>query len=175
MKNKLFIFLALALSLSACVTNPTRTSQALAKDRELPFRDASMMENAVTRYGISIAVTMADQDLQKDMFASSLEANGYIPLLVTVTNNAPQKVLLRAQETLLMTKAGQVSQTDADTLKKDIRDKASIGSAIGVPGNMYELLTKQMKEAVNTNFFKKSLREGVVYPGQSVSGFVFFV
>ncbi len=174
MKNKLFILVILVLSLSACATSPDRTKQALAKDRELPFRDASMMENSVTKYGISIAATRVEKSMQKEMFASNLESNGYISLLVTVTNNAPQKVLVRAHESLIVSGDLQVPQTDADRIKKKFRGKASVGPALGAPPPVYENLKKMMKDAVNTTFFKKSLREGILHPGQSVSGFVFF-
>lgn len=172
--SKILLFIFVSILMVGCATSPSNTDEAKALNQKLPFRDASTMEGATTKYKISIAVTGVDEDIQEIYFSDPLESQGYIPLLVTITNNAPQDVLVRSLETVLVSGDKIIPQADADLLKKKVRNSVTTFPGINEPVPSVDNREMMKTSAVNSIFFKQALREDIVHSGQSITGFVFF-
>ncbi|WP_321778408.1 hypothetical protein [Sulfurimonas sp.] len=172
--SKILLFLFVSLLIVGCGANPSNTDEAKALNQKLPFRDASMMEDSTTKYKISIAVTGVSEEMQETYFSDELEPKGYVPLLVTITNNASQDVLVRSLETVIVVGNKTVKQSNADLLKKTIRNSVTTFPGINEPVAMVDNRQMMKTSAVNSIFFKQALREDIVHSGQSITGFVFF-
>ena len=172
--SKILLFLFVSIFIGGCWSSPSSTDEAKSLRQKLPFRDASTMEEATTKYKLSIAVTGVSEDLQETYFSDELEPQGYVPLLVTITNNATQDVLVRSLDTVIVAGDKTIKPSDADILKKKVRESVTTFPGINEPVPRVDNRHMMRTSAVNSIFFKQALREDIVHSGQSVTGFVFF-
>lgn len=172
--NKILLFLTIAILMAGCGASPSNTDEANALRTKLPFIDASMTEGSTTKHKISVAVTSVSKDMQEKYFSDDVESHGYIPLLVTITNNASQDILVQSLKTTILQNDKEIKLADADLLKKKMRESVTTMPGINEPVPSVDNRYIMRISAVNMVFFTKALREDIIHSGQSVTGFIFF-
>ncbi|MBT4161479.1 MAG: hypothetical protein HOC70_14720 [Gammaproteobacteria bacterium] len=179
-------YLFILLALTAQLALAKQTDEEKAFKRPLAFRMASYYESAITQSDISAAAITIDTKMQKRMFARKLEKEGILPILVTVTNQTNDPIIVDGSNPKLRSKSGESSMLKIHemlepliTAGKGLRTFGSVislGMSNKMGGNLAYMieLDGNINEPLVTNLYNKSLKYTFVEAGDTAAGFVFF-
>jgi len=151
----------------------------------IPYRDATMMEGAVALRSAVVAVEYADRKMQKRMFSRRIDKDFY-PVLIRVTNDSDQRLLVKAPETYLISQNDKFEPEQIHRVFNGLIKTGKTGRALGsivtlgisnlVGGNNAVMVQYDgdINEPLVQNMYNKSLKFSIVESGDTVSGFLFF-
>ena len=143
--------------------------------RSVDVQDASLIPGAVSQSGLTVAARHYTHTGEDALFAVDLKEARVVAVQLTVSNHSGVKLLLgagvHAQSLLPLNGVELFRRTERSTKGSGaLLNVLSLGRGT----TALRLDTEAANEAVAANFYRKSLREKVLQPGESVSGFVFF-
>ena len=151
----------------------------------IPYRDASMMEGAVALRSAVVAVEYADRKMQKRMFSRRIDKNFY-PVLIRVTNDSDQRLLVKAPDTHLISQNDKFEPEQIHRVFNGLIKTGKTGRALGsivtlgisnLVGSNNAVMVQydsEINEPLVQNMYNKSLKFSIVESGDTVSGFLFF-
>ena len=150
--------------------------------RDVPFQEASMLSNFSEYKNIAFHARGISKAEIKSFFNESLTKDGFVPILVTITNNSRGKVVVYGTFLKLdgvkhiginpLLAKYQVGRWEG--LKTAVAF-LSLGMSKVMPGaELQEAESQGYDEARRNNFSNKSLPTELLYPGDTIRGFVFF-
>jgi hypothetical protein len=147
----------------------------LAFKRPVDIRDASLIPGAVERAGLTVAAEHYDREGEDTQFSVDLKESRIVAIQVTISNLSSVKVLVDGR-----VRAGNLAPLSGEELLKRT-ERSTKGSgmflnilSLGRGTTALRLDTDAANEAVAGNYQQKSLRDKVLQPGETTSGFVFF-
>lgn len=168
-----------ALLAFACQNAVAQVRQApddiKAFKRSVDVRDASLIPGAVEQSGLTVAAQHYNHTGEDALFSVDLKGRRIVAIQITISNHSGVKVLLDSR-----IKAASLEPLSGKELyRRTERSATGVGVMLNILsfGMSTSLLVQDSEaanEAVAANFYRKSLREKVLQPGESVSGFVFF-
>jgi len=156
---------------------------------DLPFKEATMLKGYSEVMDISIHAKSISEDLQESYFDQDLTDDNVYPVLVRITNNSMKKVLLHSMDAKLISQEFKLNRYPLENVITPYQESIIRNNAIlGTIGNFTTLGMRlgsgdaeadsgdaqARSEAIRNEFYKKSLKEKLLYPGDTISGFVFF-
>jgi hypothetical protein len=143
--------------------------------RSVDVQDASLIPGAVEQSGLTVAAQHYARTGEDALFSVDLKEARIIAVQLTVSNHSGVKVLLGNHIRAMSLE----SMTGVELFRRTERSATGVGTflnvlSLGRGTTALRLDTAAANEAVAANFYRKSLREKVLQPGESVSGFVFF-
>ena len=151
----------------------------------IPYRDASMMEGAVALRSAVVAVEYADRKMQKRMFSRRIDKDFY-PVLIRVTNDSDQRLLVKAPDTHLISQNDMFEPEQIHRVFNGLIKTGKTGRALGsivtlgisnLVGSNNAVMVQydsEINEPLVQNMYNKSLKFSIVESGDTVSGFLFF-
>lgn len=173
-----------ALTTSHAVQADT-SDEIKALNIPIPYRDASMIEGAVALRSAVVAVEYADKKMQERMFARKLDKKFY-PILVRVTNESDQRLLVKAPDSSLIAGVNEVEPHQIHNVFENLIKTSKTGRAFGsiitlglsnlLGGNNAVMVRNdgEFNEPLVQNMYNKALKLSIVEPGDTLSGFLFF-
>lgn len=176
-----FVFRAVSVALLAfaCQNAVAQVRQApddiKAFKRPVDVRDASLIPGAVAQSGLTVAAQHYTGTGEGALFSVDLKAKRIVAIQITISNHSGVKVLLDSR----MRAVSLEPLSGTELYRRTERSATGVGVALNILsfGMSTSLLVQDSEaanEAVAANFYRKSLREKVLQPGESVGGFVFF-
>ena len=153
---------------------------------DIPFKEASMLEGYSNVKGIDIHARVINEDEQESYFDEDLTSDGIYPVLTRITNNSKSKVLVYSVDATLNKRLLTLPlQKIIEPYQKKVALKGALLGAVGnvISFGMRVASGADDKEAaeaqayieeIRNEFYSKSLKEQLLYPGDTISGFVFF-
>ena len=151
----------------------------------IPYRDATMMEGAVALRSAVVAVEYADRKMQKRMFSRRIDKDFY-PVLIRVTNDSDQRLLVKAPDTYLISQNDKFEPEQIHRVFNGLIKSGKTGRALGsivtlgisnLVGSNNAVMVQydsDFNEPLVQNMYNKSLKFSIVDSGDTVSGFLFF-
>ncbi|MBI5575388.1 MAG: hypothetical protein HY896_03375 [Deltaproteobacteria bacterium] len=150
---------------------------------EAPARTLAEYRHRQVREGITVAIDpVAEEARAKDFFGFNLIQYGVFPVYVTITNNSGQPVRQSRDMFFLRNMDGTRLKPLYDhevalpELKKRV-ESARVANVVSF-GLMGLLAPPNMDHAdmneIDLNIRKKALKDRMVFPGETNSGFIFF-
>ena len=151
----------------------------------IPYRDATMMEGAVALRSAVVAVEYADRKMQKRMFSRRIDKDFY-PVLIRVTNDSDQRLLVKAPDTYLISQNDKFEPEQIHRVFNGLIKSGKTGRALGsivtlgisnLVGSNNAVMVQydsDFNEPLVQNMYNKSLKFSIVESGDIVSGFLFF-
>lgn len=151
----------------------------------IPYRDATMMEGAVALRSAVVAVEYADRKMQKRMFSRRIDKDFY-PVLIRVTNDSDQRLLVKAPDTYLISQNDKFEPEQIHRVFNGLIKSGKTGRALGsivtlgisnLVGSNNAVMVQydsDFNEPLVQNMYNKSLKFSIVESGDTVSGFLFF-
>lgn len=187
MKNIVFFKLVIAVwaVVSSFAAQAKISDEIKALNVPIPYRDASMMEGAVALRSAVVAVEYADRKMQKRMFSRRIDKNFY-PVLIRVTNDSDQRLLVKAPDTHLISQNDKFEPEQIHRVFNDLIKTGKTGRALGsivtlgisnLVGSNNAVMVQydsEINEPLVQNMYNKSLKFSIVESGDTVSGFLFF-
>lgn len=187
MKNIVFFKLVIAVwaVVSSFAAQAKISDEIKALNVPIPYRDASMMEGAVALRSAVVAVEYADRKMQKRMFSRRIDKNFY-PVLIRVTNDSDQRLLVKAPETYLISQNDKFEPEQIHRVFNGLIKTGKTGRALGsivtlgisnLVGSNNAVMVQydsEINEPLVQNMYNKSLKFSIVESGDTVSGFLFF-
>lgn len=181
-----WVALLLVTSTGALAQSGLNTTQTLGRHaptdiqafkRPINVRDASLVPGVVTQAGLSLAAEKYLAPALDGQFSVDLAGARIVPVQLTVSNNSRVKILVSRQ--VRMGASGPQPLTGAQLFERTERSAKGSGvllniMSLGAATSGLRQDTETANEAVAANFHLKSLRDSVLLPGETVSGFVFF-
>ena len=132
MKNIVFFKLVIAVwaVVSSFAAQAKISDEIKALNVPIPYRDASMMEGAVALRSAVVAVEYADRKMQKRMFSRRIDKNFY-PVLIRVTNDSDQRLLVKAPDTHLISQNDKFEPEQIHRVFNDLIKTGKTGRALG--------------------------------------------
>jgi len=187
MKN--IVFFKLVIAVWAVVTSFAAqadiSDEIKALNVPIPYRDATMIKGAVALRSAVVAVEYADRKMQKRMFARRLDKDFY-PLLIRVTNDSDQRLLVKAPDTYLLSQSNKIEPQQIHHVFNGLIKTGKTGRALGsivtlglsnlLGGNNAVMVQYDgdINEPLVQNMYNKSLKFSIVESGDTLSGFLFF-
>lgn len=159
---------------------------------DIPFKEASMLEGFSTIKGVAIHAKIIDKNTQDSYFDENLSSDNIYPVLVRITNDSKRKVVVYSQDSMIKSAGGaykplamqpviELYQRNATALRSAFNAMGTITtlgmSTIGGEVSehaKYAAEIQSIKEEIRNLFYKKALHERMLYPGDTISGFLFF-
>ena len=187
MKNIVFFKLVIAVwaVVSSFAAQAKISDEIKALNVPIPYRDASMMEGAVALRSAVVAVEYADRKMQKRMFSRRIDKNFY-PVLIRVTNDSDQRLLVKAPDTHLISQNDKFEPEQIHRVFNGLIKTGKTGRALGsivtlgisnLVGSNNAVMVQhdsEINEPLVQNMYNKSLKFSIVESGDTVSGFLFF-
>ncbi len=187
MKNIVFFKLVIAVwaVVSSFAAQAKISDEIKALNVPIPYRDASMMEGAVALRSAVVAVEYADRKMQKRMFSRRIDKNFY-PVLIRVTNDSDQRLLVKAPDTHLISQNDEFEPEQIHRVFNGLIKTGKTGRALGsivtlgisnLVGSNNAVMVQydsEINEPLVQNMYNKSLKFSIVESGDTVSGFLFF-
>lgn len=187
MKNIVFFKLVIAVwaVVSSFAAQAKISDEIKALNVPIPYRDASMMEGAVALRSAVVAVEYADRKMQKRMFSRRIDKNFY-PVLIRVTNDSDQRLLVKAPDTHLISQNDMFEPEQIHRVFNGLIKTGKTGRALGsivtlgisnLVGSNNAVMVQydsEINEPLVQNMYNKSLKFSIVESGDTVSGFLFF-
>ena len=187
MKNIVFFKLVIAVwaVVSSFAAQAKISDEIKALNVPIPYRDASMMEGAVALRSAVVAVEYADRKMQKRMFSRRIDKNFY-PVLIRVTNDSDQRLLVKAPDTHLISQNDKFEPEQIHRVFDGLIKTGKTGRALGsivtlgisnLVGSNNAVMVQydsEINEPLVQNMYNKSLKFSIVESGDTVSGFLFF-
>lgn len=187
MKNIVFSKLVIAVwaVVSSFAAQAKISDEIKALNVPIPYRDASMMEGAVALRSAVVAVEYADRKMQKRMFSRRIDKNFY-PVLIRVTNDSDQRLLVKAPDTHLISQNDKFEPEQIHRVFNGLIKTGKTGRALGsivtlgisnLVGSNNAVMVQydsEINEPLVQNMYNKSLKFSIVESGDTVSGFLFF-
>ena len=187
MKNIVFFKLVIAVwaVVSSFAAQAKISDEIKALNVPIPYRDASMMEGAVALRSAVVAVEYADRKMQKRMFSRRIDKNFY-PVLIRVTNDSDQRLLVKAPDTHLISQNDKFEPEQIHRVFNGLIKTGKTGRALGsivtlgisnLVGSNNAVMVQydsDFNEPLVQNMYNKSLKFSIVESGDTVSGFLFF-
>ena len=187
MKNIVFFKLVIAVwaVVSSFAAQAKISDEIKALNVPIPYRDASMMEGAVALRSAVVAVEYADRKMQKRMFSRRIDKNFY-PVLIRVTNDSDQRLLVKAPDTHLISQNDKFEPEQIHRVFNGFIKTGKTGRALGsivtlgisnLVGSNNAVMVQydsEINEPLVQNMYNKSLKFSIVESGDTVSGFLFF-
>ena len=187
MKNIVFFKLVIAVwaVVSSFAAQAKISDEIKALNVPIPYRDASMMEGAVALRSAVVAVEYADRKMQKRMFSRRIDKDFY-PVLIRVTNDSDQRLLVKAPDTHLISQNDMFEPEQIHRVFNGLIKTGKTGRALGsivtlgisnLVGSNNAVMVQydsEINEPLVQNMYNKSLKFSIVESGDTVSGFLFF-
>ena len=187
MKNIVFFKLVIAVwaVVSSFAAQAKISDEIKALNVPIPYRDASMMEGAVALRSAVVAVEYADRKMQKRMFSRRIDKDFY-PVLIRVTNDSDQRLLVKAPDTHLISQNDKFEPEQIHRVFNGLIKTGKTGRALGsivtlgisnLVGSNNAVMVQydsEINEPLVQNMYNKSLKFSIVESGDTVSGFLFF-
>ncbi len=148
---------------------------------DLPFSEATMLENNINYKDVVIHAKKITEDEEESFFNETLLSDGFVPIFVSVTNNSREKVTVYGSQTNI----GDSKNLNVQLLldKYQVGHLAGLKTAVVIMsfgmqsvmgGGAHEAENQGYDEAKKNNFNDKSLHTKLLYPGDTISGIVYF-
>ena len=187
MKNIVHIpqLIALWLVVTSFTAQAKISDEIKALSVPIPYRDASMIEGAIALRSAVVGVEYADKKMQKRMFARRVDKDFY-PLLIRVTNDSDQRLLVKAPDTYLLSQSTKIEPQQIHHVFNGLIKTGKTGRALGsivtlglsnlLGGNNAVMVQYDgdINEPLVQNMYNKSLKFSIVESGDTLSGFLFF-
>ena len=187
MKNIVFFKLVIAVwaVVSSFAAQAKISDEIKALNVPIPYRDASMMEGAVALRSAVVAVEYADRKMQKRMFSRRIDKDFY-PVLIRVTNDSDQRLLVKAPDTHLISQNDKFEPEQIHRVFNGLIKTGKTGRALGsivtlgisnLVGSNNAVMVQydsELNEPLVQNMYNKSLKFSIVESGDTLSGFLFF-
>ena len=187
MKNIVFFKLVIAVwaVVSSFAAQAKISDEIKALNVPIPYRDASMMEGAVALRSAVVAVEYADRKMQKRMFSRRIDKNFY-PVLIRVTNDSDQRLLVKAPDTHLISQNDKFEPEQIHRVFNGLIKTGKTGRALGsivtlgisnLVGSNNAVMVQydsEINEPLVQNMYNKSLKLSIEESGDTVSGFLYF-
>lgn len=149
---------------------------------DIPFQEASMMSKYTEHNGIALHAKVINNEEEKNFFNETLSKDGFVPILITVTNNSKDKITIYGANIVQKDTQKIELQTLLDKYQvgflkglKSVINVLSFGIQSMTPGGAaHEAENQGYDEAKKNNFNDKSIHTDLLYPGDTISGFVYF-
>ena len=172
MKRALVCCLAIFVGLSGCASYAP-TSAPSPKSSSLPF--------TVTEGYVTVGADPYTQaDRLKACFGGNLNEAGVLPIQVMIRNDGDRKILVRPSDVLLVLPGGgqfcPSGASAAASKMESIGGVVASGIAFGLIGVLVASSAEDKARGARLEDFKrKELQEARLGPGESASGFLYFV
>ena len=175
MKNLLLLLILMTLSVFADYKERLEVV-------DIPYKEATMLENSTNYNNVILQAREVTEEEITNFFNESLMDDGFVPVLITVTNNSESKVSIYGS----LSSIKDVEKIDVQNLlaKYQVGRLKGLKTAINIltlgiqsvtPGGAaHEAENQGYDEAKKNNFNDKSLHSELLYPGDTISGFVYF-
>ncbi|WP_419765071.1 MAG: hypothetical protein ACNI28_01395 [Arcobacter sp.] len=152
----------------------------------IPFKEASMLEGYSSFMNVDIHTKTINENEQESYFDEDLTSDNIYAVLARITNNSQEKVLVYTMDARLNNDVLALNlQTIIEPYQKNVAAKGALWGTIGnvISFGMRVASGADDKEAaeaqaymeeIRNEFYKKSLKETLLYPGDTTSGFIFF-
>ena len=153
---------------------------------DIPFKEASMLEGYSSFMDIEVHTKTITKDEAESYFDEDLTSDKIYPVLTRITNNSRQKVLIYSTSSKLNTELSPLElQTIIEPYQKSVATKFALWGAVGNvisfgmrvangADDKEDAEAQAYMEEIRNEFYKKSLKQTLLYPGDTISGFVFF-
>jgi len=175
----------LILLLLTCIMLFANANKKIMNVVDIPFKEATMFNDYTNFMDVSIYAKTINDDMQKNFFEEEVEDDGIYPVLVYITNNSKEKVIIYAKDGVLnqmpqiqlhsIIKPYQNSVLTSKTVFATLANISSLGMRIADGGDkMADGHAQAHIEEIRNEFYRKSIKETLLYPGDTISGFLFF-
>lgn len=164
----------LAGSLSTTARAWDTAPETTALETPLPYQEAQNMTGAAEKNGIFLAAQALTDKESKKYFAHDLNEDGYLPVLMVVSNTTPLRLLVQGADATLLAGGKEISQTPGGEVMLKSREHTSLQVvSMDRPERKYNQYAIR-QAALFLDFNQKGMSHRILEPGQSVSGMVFF-
>ncbi|NOR57648.1 MAG: hypothetical protein GQ474_03910 [Sulfurimonas sp.] len=178
MKQIILILLTCSISLIAA-------NKKIMEVVDIPFKEASMLKGYTEFMDISIYAKTVDEDTQESYFDEELEDDGTYPVLVYITNDSRKKVVVYAKDSTLNGLAQtnlreiitpyQSGVLTSKAVFATLFNVTSLGMRMADGGDkMADGHAQAHVEEIRNEFYSKTLKQTLLYPGDTIVGFMFF-
>lgn len=153
--------------------------------REHPLPDRAQLSSVREEGGVWVgAEPYSDAERQRSYLGEDFGPIGAIPVLVILRNNGPASRLLRPQEIRLRLRNGmsttetgpEISSSFSRQPGSNAEGAAAVFGLVGAIAALSVAASESKAARVRAeNFSRKSLRRGVMNPGETWHGFVYFM
>ena len=152
----------------------------------IPFKEASMLEGYSSSMNVDIHTKTINENEQESYFDEDLTSDNIYPVLARITNNSQEKVLVYTMDARLNNDVLALNlQTIIEPYQKDVAVKGVLWGTVGniISFGMRVASGADDKEAaeaqaymeeIRNEFYKKTLKQTLLYPGDTTAGFIFF-
>ncbi len=168
MKRIFLLAIGSLLLLNGCVQSMATFRKAYETD--LGAISPATLGQQTDKYGIAISAQRVDKKNQKKYLASDVDAEGFVPVLVSVQNSAKAAILLDPKG--MMLNGAQYPET-TEAVASIAKQKA-LPPAIGMSRQSTYNQEQMAKEYVANTFRNKALYAGILHPGETKTGLIFF-
>lgn len=173
MSSRAIPLLAAVLILSSCAAGVARRQHDALK-QVIPFQEATMSPKPVEKDGLSAAAEIPAKSEQKSLFSRKITSEGFVPVLITVTNDSDQRYVIRSgQARLLLPDDQTAAAVGIDPIDKKIGFSYARGTCCPPQPRYINIKADQM-ETMRNILHLRALPSFVLEPRQSKRGFIFF-
>jgi len=172
MRLKIWCFVLVAVFLLVgCGTRKYVEVQSL--ETRLPYEEAISLPGNVVKNGIALAAHALNKKECIDYFSYDLNADGYLPVKIVLTNNSALRLLVHGADAALTDGKQTFSHVPSSEIIAELQDHISV-PFFNVSKEEYYNEGAIRKNAIFVNYNQKGLGYRILEPGQSVSGIVCF-
>lgn len=175
----------LVLLLLTCIVIFANANKKIMNVVDIPFKEATMFNDYTNFMDISIYAKTINDDMQKSFFEEEIEDENIYPVLVYITNDSKEKVIIYAKDALLnqipqmplqgIIEPYQNSVLTSKTVFATLANVSSLGMRMADGGDkMADGHAQAHVEEIRNEFYDKTLKEALLYPGDTVIGFMFY-
>ena len=152
---------------------------------DIPFKEATMLKGYTEFMDVAIYAKTINDDKQELYFEEEVEDEGIYPVLVYITNNSKEKVIIFSKDGVLdqmpqigiteIIKPYQSSVLTSKAVFATVFNITSFGMRMADGGDkMADGHAQAHVEEIRNEFYTKTLKQTLLYPGDSIVGFMFF-
>lgn len=171
--------------LIACAISVADSGDKIREVIDIPFKEATMIKGHTDFMDITIYAKTIDEDTQEDYFDEEIEDDGTYPVLVYITNESRKKVHIYTKDATLDNQSQknlrsiiepyQSSVLTSKAVFSTLANITSLGMRIAGGGDkMADGHAQAQVEEIRNEFYAKSIKESLLYPGDTILGFMFF-
>lgn len=175
----------LLIILLVYVISNAETTDKIREVVDIPFKEASMINSHTEFMGVTIYAKTIDEDTQENYFYEEVEDDGSYPVLLYITNESREKVLVYTKDATLdnlkqkslrsIIEPYQSSVLTSKAVFATLANISSFGLRMASGGDeMADGHAQSQIEEIRNEFYAKSIKETLLYPGDTILGFMFF-
>lgn len=173
--------MVIALVSGGCLS--VKKEQAAAR-RQIPFREASVAQGGKEFERVIVEADSISKKEQKKFFASKPSSCGELPVLLRVTNNSQDKILVSPLQIRLQEGGAEIPPSMLFDVYEDAQDAFRISEAFPMVltstvgfwigrGEVKNAMQEE-DELIANNYFDKAFHQTIIPPQQTAVGVVFF-